>query len=73
MALTDIHQCLLNIDGDQMGGASTMRQWVLCFSSGNSGSPLLVQILGSTACRLLLITSKNAQLMVDTVLKNRVL
>ena len=54
---------------------SAVRQWVVCFSSGdsNSGSPMLVQTLTSMACRLLFITGKNAQLMVVTVLKNRVL
>ena len=28
MAPTDIHQCLLNIDGDQTVDVSTVRQWV---------------------------------------------
>jgi len=39
------------------------------FSSGNSGSPLLMQVFTSTACRLLFITGNNAQLMVVTVEK----
>jgi len=37
------------------------------------GSPLLVQVLVSTACRLLFIAGENAQLMVMAVLKNGVL
>ena len=32
---TDIHHCLLNTDGDQSVDVSTVRQWVMCFSSGN--------------------------------------
>ena len=45
------------------------------FSSGdnNSGSPSLVQIFTSTACRLLFIAAENAGLMVVTMLENRVL
>ena len=37
----------------------------------SSGSPLLVQILMSTACRLLFISSENAQLIVVTMLKKK--
>lgn len=33
---TDIHQCLLSVYGDQTLGVSTVRKWVLHFSSGNS-------------------------------------
>ena len=36
MAPTDVHQCMLNVSGDQRVDTSTMRQWVLCFNSGNS-------------------------------------
>ena len=36
MAPTDIHQHLLNIYGDQTVDVSTVRQWVVCFSSGDS-------------------------------------
>jgi len=41
---------------------NTMRQWVVCFSSGriSSGSPPLVHIFMSTACQLLFITGENA-------------
>jgi len=48
-----------------------MRQWVVCFSSGDSVSvsPPLVQLLLQAACRLLFIAGENAQLMVVTVLK----
>jgi len=46
----------------------------VCFSSSdsNSGSPLLVQVLRSMACRLLLIAGENAEIIVVTVLKNSV-
>ena len=52
MAPTDIHQCLLNVYGDQTENVSTVKWWVVCFSSGNSnsGSPVLVQIFMSAAC-----------------------
>ena len=45
---TDIHQCLLKVSGDQPVDVSTVRRWVVDFSSGsgNSGSPSLVQVLG---------------------------
>ena len=51
IAPIDIQRCLLNINGDQRVDVSTVRQWVVCFISGdsNSGSPLLVQIFMSTA------------------------
>ena len=66
---------LLSIYGDQTVGVRTVRQRVLHFSSGNNdiGSPLVVQILTSTACRLLFIAGENAELMVVTTLKNSVL
>ena len=35
-APTDIHQCLLNVYGDQTVDVSTLRQWVVHFSSCNS-------------------------------------
>jgi hypothetical protein len=35
-ALTDIHQCLLNVSGDQTVDVSTVRWWVVYFSSGDS-------------------------------------
>mgnify|MGYP001856021262 CR=1 FL=1 len=40
------HQCLLNVYGEQTVDVSTVRQWVVCFSSGdnNTGSPPLVQV-----------------------------
>lgn len=54
---------------------STVRQWVVCFSSDNSDSmsPALVHIFTSMACRLLLIAGKNAYLMVVILLGNSVL
>ena len=36
IAFTDIHWCLLNIYGDQTVDVSTVRQWVMCFSSSDS-------------------------------------
>ena len=71
MALTDTHQHLLNVYRDQTLDVSTVRRWVVHFSSGdsNSGSPPLVQIFISAVCRLLFIAGKNAYLMVKTVEK----
>ena len=53
-------------------GVSTMRQWVVSFSSGNSqtGSPALVRIAMSVMSRLLFITGQNTEIVVVTVLKN---
>ena len=62
-APTDIHQHLQNTYADQTVDVSTVRQWVTHSSSGNSGSPLLVQIFMKVAQRLLFIAGKNAQLM----------
>ena len=47
MAPTDIHWCLLNVDGNQKVDVSTVRRWVVCFSSGNkdSGSLLWSRLL----------------------------
>ena len=74
MALIDLHH-LLNCSGDQTVDVSTLRQWVVRFSSGNSnsGSLLLVQIFMSAACRLSFTVGENAQLMVVTILKSSVL
>ena len=69
MAPTDIHWLLLNFSGDQTAGLSTVRWWVVHFSSGDSGSSPLVQFTLSTACRLLFIADKNAELMVVTLKK----
>ena len=54
---------------------STVRQWVVHFSSSdcNSGSLPLVQISASAACRLLFTAGENAQLVMMTVLKHSVL
>jgi len=38
MAPTDIHQCLLDVYGDQHVDVSAVRQWVVYFSSGDSES-----------------------------------
>ena len=56
------HQLLLNIHGDQTVAASTVRLWVMLFSSGcrDRGSTLLVHIFISTACRLWFIANKNS-------------
>ena len=43
MALFDIHEHLF-VSGDQTVDVSIVRQWVVHSSSGDSGSPLLVQI-----------------------------
>jgi len=60
IAPTDIHQCVLSIYGYQTVDVSTVRSWVVHFSSGDSGSPLLVQIFTSVAHSLLFIAGKNA-------------
>ena len=59
---TGVHQYLLNFHGDQTVDASTVRQWMVCFSGNDdiSGSPPLVQIFTSVAHRHLFITGENA-------------
>ena len=75
MEPADIHRCLLNVYRDQRVDMSTVRQWVVHFSSGdsNSWSRPLVQIFMSTACRLLFIVSENTYFMVVKMLTNSVL
>ena len=75
IAPSDIHQLLLNVDGNQIVTVSMVKQWVVCLSSGDSesGSLLLVQILPSAACVLLFITGKGVYLMVVAVLRGTVL
>ena len=41
----DIHQCLLNIYGDQTVDVSTMRWWMVHFSSGDSDHPYWCRFL----------------------------
>jgi len=60
MAPVDIHWCLLNISGDQTVDVSTVRRWMMHFSSGDSGSLPLVQIFESMAYRLLFFAGDNA-------------
>ena len=74
-APTDVHQCVLNVYGQQTADVSTVRRWVAHLNSGDSkseGSPVLVHIFTSAACGLLFIAGKNAELVVP-VLKNSVL
>ena len=75
MAHIDLHQHLLNINGDQRKDVSTVRQWVVCFSSSDcdSGATPLAQMFTSVARRLLFIAGENTWLMVVTMLKNTIL
>ena len=52
---------LVNVYGDRTVDVSTVRQWVVHFSSGNinTGSHSLVNTSMGTACRFLFITGKN--------------
>ena len=54
MAPTDIHWLLLSFSEDQTDDVSTVRWWMLHFSSGESdnGSPPLMQIFMNVACSL---------------------
>jgi len=62
VAPIDVHQHLLNVDGDKIVDVSTVRQWVVHLISDDHGIglPPLVQILMSAACRLLFITGEHA-------------
>ena len=76
MAASDIHWHLMDISGDQTVDLSTVRQWVVCFSSGNSNMkdkprsrvPCITVITQNKGCLNELICMN--QLMVVTVLKN---
>ena len=69
-AHTDIPQCLLNIYGDQPVDVSTVRWWVVYFSSDDSGPPPLIQMFTKVAFRPLFIAGEKAQLMMVTVTKH---
>ena len=75
MVPTDINQHMLNVDGNQPVDVSTVRRWVVHFSSGNSnsGSPLLAQILTRVACKFLFTAGKKCTANGVTVLKKGVL
>jgi len=47
MAPIDIHQHLLNVYGEQTVDVSTVRQWVVHFSSGSSNMKLKYRQLSS--------------------------
>lgn len=56
----NIHGQLLNVSRDQTVDVRAVRQWTVCFSSGNSRLPPLMEIVMSTAYRLLFMAGKNA-------------
>jgi len=60
--LININWLLLYTDGGQKVYVSTVKQWVVHFSSGDSdsGSPPLMQIDKRAACRLLFTAGENA-------------
>ena len=62
IAPIDFHLQLLSIYGDHTVDVSTVRQWVVHFSSDSSdiGSPPLIHIFMSKVCRFLFIVSENA-------------
>jgi len=50
MLPTDNCQCLLKVYGNQTVDVSTVRQWVVCSSSGDSETPPMVQIVMRASC-----------------------
>jgi len=56
----NIHWHLLNISRDQTVDVRAARQRIVCFSSGSSRLPPLMQIIMNTAYRLLFMAGKNA-------------
>jgi len=60
---------LLKLFGDQAVDVSTVRQWVVPFSTDDSSSEAFFT---GTACRLLFIAEEDAELMVVTVFRNSV-
>jgi len=79
IAPLDIHQCLLDVNGDKTVDVSTVRWWVVCFSCGNSNMKDNLRFeqprrfLLGMACMLLVIAGENTQIMVATMLQNSVL
>jgi len=74
MTPVEIHQRLLNVYGNQTVDVSTVRQWVVSFSSGHSNVEVKPRSRQpcrflSAARRLLFIAVRSALLMVVTVLK----
>jgi len=62
MVPTDVHWCMLNIYGGfylYKSGCEHSEWWVVHFRSGDSGSPSLVKIFTSPACRFLFIVDRN--------------
>lgn len=59
VAPIDIHQPLLNVDGDQARGCEYSEAVVVHFNSSNSGSPLVVHIFTSIAYRLSFTAGEN--------------
>ena len=61
-ALIVIHLHLLNVCRDQPMDVNTVRWWVVHFSSvaWDTGSPPLLQIVKSAACRRLFTAGENA-------------
>ena len=70
-----IHQCLLNISGDQTVDVSTVRQRVVCFSCGNKWQWVTSAGEDFYRCGMQALVHCwwNAQLLVATMLKNNVL
>lgn len=62
-----IHWHPLNAYGGPTVDASTVRFWVVHFSSGSSRSPPLVQIFKTVSCKPLFIAAENVWLMVVTM------
>ena len=77
--VTFIHQCLLNVYGEQTIDVSPVRRWVLYFSSGNSNvkdktfSVRPRRFFTSMACRLFFIAGEHVYLTVISMLKSSVL
>jgi len=59
MALIDIHGHLVNVYGNQGVDMSTVRWWVVPFSSGDRGSPSLMQSF-EPGMQALSVTGRNA-------------
>jgi len=62
---------LAKVSGDQTVDMSSVKRWVVHFSSGESESLPLAQEFMNASCRHLFISGKNVQLMVVTTWKKR--
>ena len=64
MAPTDVDRQLLNVYGDQTADVGTVRQWVVCFSSGESKIQSMFWI-SVHSCHIMKISESQSASLID--------